>query len=192
VTTQHTANGLVPVAGPIRSGDSDPFILMLNGVVDYAQVDPRVVRYLEEHQGNHRYLVATSASLAAAPFVLQSGKAVMPLGGFNGNDHIFTVDQLEQRIKNGDVRYFWLSPFFLSSAQIDRLAPRLRTVMKETQQLQATNPNYLLLSWVDDHCTHVTADQWGAVSSNASNEEPQLYDCVNMQNPSPGTKEKTG
>lgn len=180
-TTEHAANGLVPVAGPVRSGDSDPFILLLQGVVNYAQVDPRLVSYLEQHQGDYHYLVATSASLAAAPFILQSGRSVMPIGGFNGNDYIFTVSQLEQQIKDGNVRYFWLSSFFLSSAQINQLAPRLQTVMRETQQLQSSNPNYLLLNWVHNHCTLVTPDQWGAAPDQSSNEGPDLYDCANFR-----------
>jgi 4-amino-4-deoxy-L-arabinose transferase-like glycosyltransferase len=182
-TTQHPANGLVPVAGPVRSAESDPFILLLQGVVDYAQIDPRLVSYLEAHQGNQHYMVATSTSLAAAPFVIQSGRDIMPLGGFNGNDEIFSVKDLTQQITGGQVRYFWLSSFFLSSAQIKQLAPNLQTVMKELEQLQATNANYQLLNWVMSHCTVVTANQWGgsaAETGDAASGQPTLYDCANF------------
>lgn len=182
-TIQHPANGLVPVAGPARSAESDPFILLLQGVVNYAQVDPQLVSYLESHQGDERYMVATSTSLAAAPFVLQSGRDIMPIGGFNGNDMIFNVNQLKEQITSGQVRYFWLSSFFLSSAQIEQLPPKLRTVMKQVEQLQATNSNYQLLNWVSTHCTIVTPDQWGsprAETGSAASGNPALYDCTTV------------
>ncbi|GCF07136.1 ArnT family glycosyltransferase [Dictyobacter arantiisoli] len=182
-TIQHPANGLVPVAGPARSAASDPFILLLQGVVDYAQVDPQLVNYLETHQESQHDMVATSTSLAAAPFVLQSGRNVMPLGGFNGNDEIFTVNKLKQQIASGRVRYFWLSSFFLSSTQIDQLTPRLRTVMKELEQVQANNANYQLLNWVSRNCTVVTADQWGRSKSDTGDPasgKPVLYDCATI------------
>lgn len=181
-TTQHPANGPVPVAGPARPADNDPFILFSQSVVNYAQVDPQLVRYLEANRGQARYLVATSTSLAAAPFIVQSGLPVMPLGGFNGNDQIFTVDQLESLIRQGQVRYFWLSPFFLSSAQIEQLDPRLRSVMHELAQEQSTNTNYLLLNWVSSHCAFVAGQQWGGSGPAMpdSSGAPQLYDCANV------------
>lgn len=179
-TTQHPANGVVPVAGP--AADNDPFILFSQSVVNYVQVDPQLVRYLEANRGQARYLVATSTSLAAAPFIVQSGLPVMPLGGFNGNDQIFTVDQLESLIRQGQVRYFWVSPFFLSSAQIEQLDPRLRSVMNELAQQQSTNTNYLLLNWVSSHCAFVAGQQWGGSgpAQPDSSGAPQLYDCANV------------
>jgi hypothetical protein len=107
----------------------------------------------------------------------------MPLGGFNGNDEIFSVKDLTQQITGGQVRYFWLSSFFLSSAQIKQLAPNLQTVMTELEQLQATNANYQLLNWVMRHCTVVTANQWGgsaAETGDAASGQPTLYDCANF------------
>jgi 4-amino-4-deoxy-L-arabinose transferase-like glycosyltransferase len=182
VTIQHAANGLVPVAGPEQSAESDPFILLLQGVVDYAQVDPKLVSYLEEHQGDAYYLVSTSASLAASPFIFQTGKPVLPLGGFNGNDHILTVGQLEELIDSGKVRYFWMSPFYLSAAQIEKLPTQLRTIMKELVELQSANPNNALLTWVSDHCAPLSESQWAGAGSNtdsSSDGAPQLYDCAN-------------
>ncbi|HEY7849032.1 MAG TPA: glycosyltransferase family 39 protein [Ktedonobacterales bacterium] len=73
------------------------------------QVDTALVSYLEAHQGNARYLFATTSSNSAAPYILATGKPVMALGGFSGNDPILTVSQLQRLVASGQVRYFLLA-----------------------------------------------------------------------------------
>jgi 4-amino-4-deoxy-L-arabinose transferase-like glycosyltransferase len=72
-------------------------------------VDTALVSYLEAHQGNARYLFATTSSNSAAPYILATGKPVMALGGFSGNDPILTVSQLQRLVASGQVRYFLLA-----------------------------------------------------------------------------------
>jgi 4-amino-4-deoxy-L-arabinose transferase-like glycosyltransferase len=182
-TTLHAANGLVPVAGPDRTGKNDPFVYLTQGVSEYAEVDPKLITYLETHRGNAHYLVATSTSLAAAPFVIQTSQAVLPIGGFNGNDNIFTSDQLAQLVQSGQVKYFWLAPFFISDAQINQLDPRLQQIMRELAKTQSANPNNRLIAWVSSHCALLSTSAWGGSGSTdeASGGQPQLYDCTGNQ-----------
>jgi 4-amino-4-deoxy-L-arabinose transferase-like glycosyltransferase len=70
------------------------------------QVDAALLRYLEAHQGSARYLVATSSSGSASSLIIATGKPVMALGGFSGNDAILTTAQLAQLVASGKVHYF--------------------------------------------------------------------------------------
>jgi 4-amino-4-deoxy-L-arabinose transferase-like glycosyltransferase len=73
------------------------------------QVDSKLLSYLEANQGDYEYLVAVSSSNSAAPIIIQTGKAVMSLGGFAGNAKtITTTAEVEQLVSSHTVRYFML------------------------------------------------------------------------------------
>ena len=67
------------------------------------------MRYLEKHQGSATYLVAVTGSQAAAPFILESGKAVIAMGGFSGSDPSPTLSQFRDLIATGKVHYVYVS-----------------------------------------------------------------------------------
>jgi len=68
-----------------------------------------LVRYLERHQGSATYLVAVNGSQAAAPFILDSGKAVIAMGGFGGTDPAPTLSAFEDLVATGKVHYVYVS-----------------------------------------------------------------------------------
>jgi 4-amino-4-deoxy-L-arabinose transferase-like glycosyltransferase len=70
------------------------------------RVDTALIRYLEAYQGHATYLVATASSMNASSIIIATGKPVMALGGFSGNDQILTVQQLARLVANGTVHYF--------------------------------------------------------------------------------------
>jgi 4-amino-4-deoxy-L-arabinose transferase-like glycosyltransferase len=70
-----------------------------------AGVDAQLLSYLEQHQGSTTYLLVTSNSNSAAPYIIATGKPVMSLGGFSGSDPILTLAQFEALVKNNTVRY---------------------------------------------------------------------------------------
>jgi hypothetical protein len=53
-----------------------------------------------------RWAVATVGAQSAAGLELTSGKAVMAIGGFTGNDPAPTLAQFQQDVAQGLVRYF--------------------------------------------------------------------------------------
>ncbi len=65
-----------------------------------------LVRYLERHQGSAEYLVAVNGSQTAAPFILESGKAVIAMGGFTGTDPTPTLERVRasRRDRQGALR----------------------------------------------------------------------------------------
>jgi 4-amino-4-deoxy-L-arabinose transferase-like glycosyltransferase len=68
-----------------------------------------LVRYLEQHQGTAKYLVATPSAMTAESLILATGKPVMAMGGFTGSDPILTVSKLATLAKEGVVKYFLIS-----------------------------------------------------------------------------------
>jgi 4-amino-4-deoxy-L-arabinose transferase-like glycosyltransferase len=72
-------------------------------------VNTALVRYLERHQGSATYLVAVDGSQAAAPFILESGKPVIAMGGFGGTDPAPTLSEFEHLVATGKVHYVSVS-----------------------------------------------------------------------------------
>ena len=72
-------------------------------------VNDSLVRYLEQHQGSATHLVAVNGSQSAAPFILQSGKAVIAMGGFGGSDPAPTLSEFKHMVATGKVHYVYVS-----------------------------------------------------------------------------------
>ena len=72
-----------------------------------SQVDSTLLKYLQKHQGNAEYLFATDDSSTAAPYIIQTGEAVMAMGGFNGTDKAITLKQFKKLVKEGKVKYYY-------------------------------------------------------------------------------------
>jgi 4-amino-4-deoxy-L-arabinose transferase-like glycosyltransferase len=71
-------------------------------------VSSSMISYLESHQGSAKYLVAATGSQTTAPIIIQSGKAVVTIGGFSGSDNAPTLAQFEQMVAKGEVKYVLL------------------------------------------------------------------------------------
>jgi 4-amino-4-deoxy-L-arabinose transferase-like glycosyltransferase len=69
------------------------------------QVSSELVSYLKAHQGSARYLVAATGSQTTAPIILQTGAAVITIGGFTGSDPAPTASQLAKLVADGELSY---------------------------------------------------------------------------------------
>jgi 4-amino-4-deoxy-L-arabinose transferase-like glycosyltransferase len=76
--------------------------------IDYT-VSATVVRYLEAHQGNARYLVAAVGSHTSGSIALQSGGNVINIGGFMGSDPSPSLAQLQRLVNSGQLHYVLLN-----------------------------------------------------------------------------------
>lgn len=72
-------------------------------------VNLSLLNYLMANNTGEKYLIATTNAGTAEPYIIQTGKAVMAMGGFSGTDKILTVDKLKQMIQNKEVKYFLIS-----------------------------------------------------------------------------------
>jgi hypothetical protein len=67
--------------------------------------DPQVVEVLSNTSGC-TWAAATYASQTAARLQLESGRPVMPVGGFSGSDPSPTLDQFRDKVAAGEICYF--------------------------------------------------------------------------------------
>jgi 4-amino-4-deoxy-L-arabinose transferase-like glycosyltransferase len=99
---------LLPVAGEapqrIRAAESyDPSWL---------------VAFLEANRAGERYLLATTTTRLAAPIIINSGHAVMAMGGFHGLDPILTPDTLAKMVAGKEVRFVMVGDATLISRRL--------------------------------------------------------------------------
>ncbi len=73
-----------------------------------ANVSSAVIKYLEAHQGNAKYMVAAVGSNTAGTIALQSARNVIDMGGFMGADPAPTLAQVEHLIDTGQLHYILL------------------------------------------------------------------------------------
>lgn len=94
----------IPYAGPALLTTASN-----QGGLGNGTVNQKLLTYLEKNQGQATYLFATTDSGTAAPYIIATGKAVMAIGGFNGTDNAISLVKFKQLVKNGQVRYFYVS-----------------------------------------------------------------------------------
>jgi len=68
----------------------------------------RLYRYLTAHRGGARYLFAVQGWTDAGPYILATGQAVLPMGGFSGSVPEPTLARVRQLVATGQLRYFML------------------------------------------------------------------------------------
>jgi 4-amino-4-deoxy-L-arabinose transferase-like glycosyltransferase len=103
-------SGAMPGSGTRPSGSgSGAMPSGGGGAMGGGSVSSSLIGYLEQHQGSAKYLVAVTGSQQSAPIILQTGKAVVTIGGFSGSDDAPTVSQLAEMVKNGELKYILLS-----------------------------------------------------------------------------------
>ncbi|WP_333886550.1 glycosyltransferase family 39 protein [Clostridium sp.] len=67
--------------------------------------DSKLIEFLLKNKTNEKYLLVVSSSTDASDIILNTGEAVMSLGGFMGNNKAITLDEFKKLVKNGDIRY---------------------------------------------------------------------------------------
>jgi 4-amino-4-deoxy-L-arabinose transferase-like glycosyltransferase len=146
-------------------------------------LDAKLVSYLEAQQGNTRFLVATTTSTYASIFMLKTNQPAMALGGYQGWDRIVTPAQLAAMVKNGTVRFFYLSANQQNNgAQGQPGGGPQGGNNSATAKLNSTNDD--LVQWVTNSCTAVPSNLWqtSSISSGGNRVSGmQLYDCASVK-----------
>jgi 4-amino-4-deoxy-L-arabinose transferase-like glycosyltransferase len=135
---------------------------------DTIQTNSALISYLEAHQGNTRFLVATPSSNLADSIILTTNKPVMAMGGFSGNDPILTTSSLQTLIKNGAVHFFLIN------------APR--TTQEQNGSFGGNRQN-ALTTWISNNCSVVPTSAWqsSTAMTGAGLGGNQLYDCASAR-----------
>ncbi len=72
------------------------------------QVNQSLLNYLQANTQGMKYLMAVPSSMQGADYVLATGRPVLYLGGFSGQDEVVSSDELAQMVKEGELRYvYW-------------------------------------------------------------------------------------
>lgn len=133
--------------GPGGFGDS-------NGKLTTAQ--QLLLDYAKAHQGNAKYVFATTNWNTASPYILATGAAVMPMGGFTGAVPSPSLDGFKQLIAKGELRLVLMDNGG-------------RGMFGGGDGKNAASD---ITSWVRSNCTQVPPADLG------SNPAGQLYDCA--------------
>jgi len=174
----------LPLAGPAQQGG--PGIVPVSpmqgngaGIGLHDTVDPALIRYLEEHQGNAQILVATNSN--ADGLILATNKPVLPLEGFSS--YPLTTTELASLVAKGRLRFFLLNQMQIPPQLLDQSSGQGQSI-----QIVGGGPGKDQLSaittWVTQHCKTVPPGLWQSSSTSSGpgggsgQNGAQLYDCA--------------
>ncbi|HTI13474.1 MAG TPA: glycosyltransferase family 39 protein [Dictyobacter sp.] len=151
-------------------------------------LDPQLIRYLQQEQGETTYLVATTTSTYASLFMLKTNQPALALGGYQGWDRILTPAQLAAKVHNNTVRFFYIpitQPLTIPYS-VNNLPAMHNGDTSHASTNRANHTNDDLTQWVHTHCAAVPPVRWQTDSSTGMHNIThrggmQLYDC--QQNP---------
>jgi 4-amino-4-deoxy-L-arabinose transferase-like glycosyltransferase len=71
------------------------------------QVNQELVDFLQANTQDMIFMMAVPSSMQGADYVLATGRPVLYLGGFMGQDEVVTPDDLAQLVQQGELRYIY-------------------------------------------------------------------------------------
>jgi 4-amino-4-deoxy-L-arabinose transferase-like glycosyltransferase len=99
-TLNPNASAGLPNAGPAVDSAN-----RRGGTSELSLTQETVLAYLLTNTDPDDYLVATTSSHTASPFILATGRAVLTFGGFSGGDDVITVEQLAEMVADEEIRF---------------------------------------------------------------------------------------
>lgn len=112
-------------------------------------INQKLLAYVTEHNTGETSLFATTSSQSAAPYIIQTGKSVLALGGFSGSDPILTVDKVKEMVANHEVKFFLIPSGSNSGGPGGGMG------------------NSEALAWVREHSTEIAKSEWQTDSSSS-------------------------
>lgn len=103
-----------------------------------------LLTFLEAHTQDVEYLVAVPSSQVGARYVIATGRPVLYMGGFSGNDPVVDAADLAGMVANGELRYVLYSGQRNGGQDILRWLATSCSVVEEFSQGQvaAINPGF--------------------------------------------------
>ena len=77
------------------------------GRASSAQVNQALLSYLQANTQGMKYLMAVPSSMQGSDYILATGRPVLLMGGFMGQDKVLTVEKLSTLVANGELRYIY-------------------------------------------------------------------------------------
>ncbi|OAN34964.1 ArnT family glycosyltransferase [Mycolicibacterium iranicum] len=104
-TVLHAHDGPMAMSGPVRSDAGPSGFGGPGGGPGVSVADNADLQKLVKSVGN-RWAAAGIGSMMAGELELQTGASVMAIGGFTGTDNSPTLQQFQDHVADGQVRYF--------------------------------------------------------------------------------------
>lgn len=78
------------------------------GLFGGEEVDEELLNYLKQNYADEKYFVAVQSSQSATGFILEENIGnIMVLGGFSGRDKAISLEDLQAKIAEGEIRFFY-------------------------------------------------------------------------------------
>ncbi|MHA6764301.1 ArnT family glycosyltransferase [Streptacidiphilus sp. PAMC 29251] len=107
---QPTANQSTAKPRPkAATGAGGAFAAAMQGSGTLTKSQDGLFAYTQAHRGSARYLFATTSWALASPYILATGAAVMPIGGFTNQAPTPTLGTLQREVGAGALHYVLLS-----------------------------------------------------------------------------------
>ena len=106
VTMNDSSNVALPTA---TINDSQPTTFMTPDNTVMSDNEAAIMDYLLANTDPDSYLLATVNARSAAPYILETGRAVLTFGGFSGNDQVIDAAGVAEMVANGELRYILYS-----------------------------------------------------------------------------------
>jgi len=113
--------------------------------------EQRLDNYLIAHRDGAEFVAATDSWRTAGPYIMATGQAFMPMGGFSGDIPHPTLTEVRQLVSRGHLRYFLLAPGGGGLAQIFGGGSGTTTSA--------------IIAWVRSSCTQVPATAYGGAAA---------------------------
>ncbi|WP_079031729.1 GtrA family protein [Streptomyces specialis] len=167
-------------AGPALPGGTGG---ALPGAEALTAEQERLLAYVEERNGDGvTYTFSTDTWSAAAPYIQETGSPVLPLGGFGGQAASVTVEEYQELVENGDLRFALVGTATTGTAATGTApggapptgGPRLGAAAGASAAgAAATTQTDLISAWVRSACVPVEPAEYGSTA-----ETPTLYACA--------------
>ncbi len=77
------------------------------GRASSAQVNQALLSYLQANTQGMKYLMAVPSSMQGSDYILATGRPVLLMGGFMGQDKVLTTEKLAALVANGELRFIY-------------------------------------------------------------------------------------
>jgi len=127
----------------------------------------KLMNFLENNRNDEKFIVATpNALFIGCDLIINSGKPVLILEGFNGMDNIFTIDKLKDFVDRKLVRFFLI-------VETDKM-----------YNFGVINENKDLYNWIKQNGIEVPKDNWFQTNKLETDLNPviKLYDLNHSNN----------
>ena len=112
------------------------------GMQSRSSGNEKLISFLSENNTGEKWLIAVPDAAEAEPIILATGKPVIAIGGFSGNDKTMTVAKLEELVSSGELKYFLVTGGNRGGSSDDEVT-----------------------AWVKKYGTAVDSSKWGGSSS---------------------------